>query len=82
MFAALVPGAETTTLAMPAAWAGVVARILVSSTTVKSAGPPPIKTAVAPVKPLPLMTTGVPPAVRPLIGRIAVTVGMVAGDTV
>jgi hypothetical protein len=36
---------------------------------------PPKWTAVAPVNPVPVMTTDVPPAARPEVGLIAVTVG-------
>jgi len=44
---------------------------------VKAADPPPMVTAVAPVKFVPVMVTAVPPAVVPLVGEIAVTVGEV-----
>ena len=38
----------------------------------------PKVTAVAPVKPLPVMATDVPPRVEPYIGKIPVTAGAVA----
>ena len=45
------PGVVTTTLAVPAAWAGVVAVMVLSLTTVKLVtAVPPMVTAVAPVK--------------------------------
>jgi hypothetical protein len=55
---------------------GVTAVIEVDETTVKLvAAVPPIVTPVAPVKPVPVMVTDVPPAVVPELGEIAVTVG-------
>ena len=73
------PGVVTTTLAVPAVPAGVVAVIEVSLTTVNDvAAVPPMVTAVAPVKPVPVSVTLVPPAVLPLLGEIAVTVGVAA----
>ena len=36
---------------------------------------PPMVTPVTPVKPVPVIVTLVPPAVVPLVGEIAVTVG-------
>jgi hypothetical protein len=70
------PVAVTSTLAVPAEWAGVTAVIDVDETTVTLvAAAPPIVTAVAPVKPVPVMVTGVPPAVVPELGEIALTVG-------
>ena len=77
MFAALVPaGVVTKTLAVPANPAGVVAVIVVELATVKLvAAVPPMVTAVAPVKPVPVMVMLVPPATEPLVGEILVTVG-------
>jgi hypothetical protein len=70
-------GVVTATLkGPPAACAAVVAVICVSLVTVKEVtGAPSIVTAVAPVKYWPLMVTWVPPAVLPLFGLIADTVG-------
>jgi hypothetical protein len=41
------------------------------------AGTPPKSTAVAPVKPVPVIVTDVPPVVAPLFGETEVTVGAV-----
>ena len=55
---------------------GVVALIVVSSTTVNAvAAAPPNRTWVVPVKPDPVSVTGVPPALGPLRGRQDETVG-------
>ena len=72
------PGVVTKTLAVPAVPAGVVTVIEVSLTKVKVAAAPPIVTAVAPVKPVPVMVMLVPPATGPLVGEILVTVGTAA----
>jgi len=79
--AALVqPDVVTSTLAVPAVPAGVVAVILVELTTIKLvAAVPPMVTEVAPVKPVPVMVMAVPPAVEPLVGEILVTVGAARG---
>ncbi|MGA2698179.1 MAG: hypothetical protein ABSE74_00865 [Methanoregula sp.] len=70
----------TITLATPAVPAGVVAVIEVSlTTTTLVAAAPPMITAVALVKPLPVIVTNVSPAVEPVAGEILVTV--VAADT-
>ncbi len=76
------PGAEgpagvvTTTSTAPGAWPGVVTVIVVSSTTVTFApGVPPKVTPVAPVKPLPVMVTAVPPVSGPLAGVTEVMTG-------
>ena len=56
--------------------AGDVAVIEVAELTVKPvAGVAPKVTAVAPVNPVPVMVTEVPPAVGPAVGEIEVTVG-------
>ena len=56
--------------------AGVVAVIVVSFTTeMLVAGAPPIVTPVAPVKFVPVSVTDWPPAVEPVDGLIALTVG-------
>ena len=75
--AAFAPlGVVTTTLAVPAACAPVVAVIEVALTTVTLvAAAPPIVTPVVPVKPVPVIVTVVPPAVGPEVGLIALTVG-------
>ena len=77
MFALLVPfGVVTSTLAVPALPAGVVAVIEVELTTVKlGTVAPPIVTAVAPVKPVPVRVTDCPPARGPDDGLRAVTSG-------
>ena len=63
----------TSTVPLPA---GEVAMIDVALLTVNEvAAVPPNRTAVAPVKLLPVMVTGVPPAAGPLFGEIDVTVG-------
>ncbi len=60
----------------PAAWAGDTAVIWESDTTVKlAAGVPPNDTDVAPVNPLPVTVTIVPPAVGPDCGLMPVTAG-------
>ena len=71
---ALVPaGMVTKTLARPAAWAGVVAVIVVSLITVKFVKVPPMFTAVAPVKFVPVIVTLPPPTVLPMVGEMAVS---------
>lgn len=77
MFGALLPpGVVTTTLAVPAVPAGVVVVIVVAFTTVKLVtDTPPIVTAVASVRFVPVIVTEVPPAVVPEAGLMAVTVG-------
>ena len=56
--------------------AGDVAVIEVPELTVKPvAGVAPKLTAVAPVNPVPVTVTEVPPAVGPAVGEIEVTVG-------
>jgi hypothetical protein len=70
------PGAVTVTLTVPADSVGDVAVIEVSELTVMAvAAVVPNMTAVAPVKPVPVIMTGVPPAVGPTPGLRAVTVG-------
>ena len=77
VFAAFVPlGVVTTTLAVPADPAGVVAVIEVALTTVKlNTAAPPMVTAVAPVKFVPVIVTDCPPASGPDVGLILVTSG-------
>ena len=63
----------TSTVPVPA---GLLAVIVVSFTTVRFvAAVVPNSTAVAPVKPVPVIVTGVPPAVGPLVGLRPVTAG-------
>ena len=77
MFAALVPTALVTrTLTAPATWAGMVQVIVLELTTMTLvAAVPPKVTPVAPVKFDPVRVTLVPPAVLPMAGETAVTVG-------
>jgi hypothetical protein len=66
----------TVTSTVPAACGGDTALIEVSEFTVKLlAATLPNETPVAPVKPLPVMVTLVPPAVLPELGEIPVTAG-------
>ena len=78
MFAALLPWILVTrTLATPAAWAGVVQKRVVGLTKPTSvAATPPMVTPVMPVKKVPVMVTMAPPAVLPVLGEMAETVGM------
>jgi hypothetical protein len=76
------PGVVTKTSYSPAAWAGEVAVIWVDATTVKLvAATVPKSTLVAPVNPVPVMVTLVPPDVGPEVGEREVTVGVTAGAT-
>src|SRR5271165_720373 len=69
-------GTVTETETAPREPAGVVAVIEVSELTVKLvAGLAPKSTAVAPVKPVPVIVTTVPPGAGPFVGLIEVTVG-------
>ena len=66
----------TSTTPVPA---GLSAVIVVSLTTMRSvAAVVPKSTTVAPVKPVPVIVTKVPPAVEPLVGLRPVTVGATA----
>ena len=82
-FTGLVPfGVVTRTSTVPAAPAGVVASTVVASTGVNDvAATPPMLTALAPVRLVPVMTMFVPPAVEPLFGTTLVTVGPGGGAT-
>ena len=72
----------TTTLTAPAACAAVVAVIDVLFTTVTPVAAVPPRLTVAPAKnPVPVIVTGVPPAVVPDVGVIPVTVGAGFGET-
>ena len=66
----------TTTLTAPAAWAGVVAVIVVLLTNVTPVAAAPPTLAVAPDRnPVPVIVTAVPPLVVPVLGVIDDTVG-------
>ena len=70
------PGVVTYTLWPAAAWAGETAVIWVADTTLKLvAATEPNTTLVAPVNPLPVIVTDVPPAAGPDDGESAVTAG-------
>jgi hypothetical protein len=70
------PGVVTVTSTEPAPAEGAVAVICVALLSVKvAAGAAPNLTAETLVKPVPVMTTEVPPAVLPLAGLIPETVG-------
>ena len=73
------PTVVTSTLTAPAVCAGVVVVMLVELTTVKVTAVPPMVTAVAPAKSVPVMVMLVPPEVDPTEGETLVTVGAVAG---
>ena len=70
-------GVTTVTLTTPPAMsAGLTTVIVVSVTTVRPVpGVVPKSTAVAPVKPVPVIVTRVPPAAGPLVGLRPVTEG-------
>ena len=74
---ALVPPIVVTVMStVPAAWAGEVAVMDVALLTVKLvAAVPPKLTALAPVNPVPVIVTDVPPVDGPLSGLTLVTVG-------
>jgi hypothetical protein len=74
---ALVPPVVVTvTFTAPAAPAGAVAVICVAEFTVNPvAFVAPKRTAVAPVNPVPVIVTFVPPDVEPELGLSALTVG-------
>jgi hypothetical protein len=74
-----VPAGVVTVTSTTPVPAGLVAVIDVSLFTVTPvAAVVPNLTAVAPVKLVPVIVTCVPPAVEPLVGLIAVTVGATA----
>ena len=77
---ALVPsGVVTLTETVPLTSLGETAVMEVSLFTVKLlAAVAPKATAVAPVKPVPVMITLVPPAFRPEVGEMAGTAGAIA----
>jgi hypothetical protein len=75
-------GVVTTMLPRPALPAAVTAVIWVAESTVKEAVEIPLKlTAVAPVKPVPVITTVVPPVVVPDGTSMDVTIGGSAAAT-
>ena len=63
----------TATLPVPAGLSAVIDVALTTLTFVAAFGPK--STAVAPVNPVPVIVTGVPPAVEPVAGLKPVTVG-------
>ena len=69
------PGPVTVTSTVPAASAGLVAVISVAETITWVAAIVPKSTAVAVLKPVPMIVTEVPPAIGPAAGLTAVTVG-------
>ena len=69
----------TATVPLPA---GLVAVICVSLSTVNCAPAEPNETPLAPVKPVPVIVTVVPPAAGPLFGLTLVTVGRGGADDV
>jgi hypothetical protein len=72
----VLPKVVTVTSIVLARPGGAVAVIEVSEFTVKfAAGMEPNETALAPVKPVPVIVTTVPPAVGPESGESPVTVG-------
>jgi hypothetical protein len=71
----------TTTVTAPAAWAGVVAVIVLSLTTViPVAAMPSNVTPVVLVRFVPVIVTNVPPNIEPETGMIPVNVGTPAND--
>ena len=82
MAALVPPDVVTKTLAVPTVPAGVVQVIEVAETTlIEAQAAPPMVTALAPVRLVPVRVTAVPPAVLPLVGLMAVTVGAGVGTT-
>lgn len=76
MAAFVPPGVMTSTLALPAVPAGVVAVIDVAVLTLTPvAAVPPTVTCVAPVRLVPVMVMPVPPVTGPVFGLTDVTVG-------
>ena len=79
---AVPPEVVTITFTAPAAWAGVVAVIVVALLTMKlAAAVPPKLTAVAPVRLVPVSVTEVPPELLPLAGVSEVNVGLALPGT-
>ena len=66
----------TVTSTVPTEPAGAVAVIVVALVTLnEDAGLPPMVTAVAPVRLVPVIVTEVPPIIGPAVGEIPVIVG-------
>jgi hypothetical protein len=66
----------TTTFTVPAAWAAVVAVIVVLLLTLTPVAAVPPRLTVAPVwNPVPVIVTAVPPLAGPELGVIEITVG-------
>ncbi len=79
---ALVPLMVVTVIPTTPEPAGLTAVIEVSDATLKlAAGVTPKATAVAPVNPVPVRVTLVPPESGPTVGMMAVTVGAPAAAT-
>lgn len=71
------PGVSTIMTAVPGAPTGVVAVIVMSSTTERlDTSAPPTETAVAPVKPVPVIVIAVPPKSGPLTGNTLAIAGI------
>ena len=82
MAALVPPDVVTKTLAVPAARAGVVQVIEVGETGFTEVqAVPPMVTALAAVRLVPVIVTAVPPRVVPLVGLMAVTLGAEVGVT-
>jgi hypothetical protein len=75
LVALVPPGVVTVMSTVPAAPAGAVAEIWLDLLTTNVAAVPPKLTPVAPVKPVPLIVTVVPPVVGPDVGLTLVTDG-------
>jgi hypothetical protein len=74
--ALVIPETVTVMLNAPAGWAGVTAVIWVGPTTATpTAAVPPTFTTAPNAKFVPVIVIGVPPAIEPLFGLTAVTVG-------
>jgi hypothetical protein len=77
--ALVIPETVTVTLNAPAGWAGVMAVIWVGPTTATPTAAVPPTFTTAPRGPnakfVPVIVIGVPPAIEPLFGLTAVTVG-------
>ena len=77
-------GVVTDATTVPAESAGAMTVIWVSEFIVKAAGIPPMRTAVVPVKPLPVIITALPPLMEPedgLIPAVGTTAVAVLSDS-
>ena len=82
MAALVPPDVVTKALAVPAVPVGVVQVIEVADTTLTEVqAAPPMVTALAAVRLVPVRVTAVLPKVLPLVGLMAVTVGAGGGVT-